>query len=122
MENTDTKQDQLLKSSPSGEYNTDKLVVNDTIIVTPKQFSPNDGDTIQLEKSVNILTPSADLPTLTIAFPLGAANGQKLSVISTQGVTSLTVSDGTISGGAPVALTANTALKYVFYDGTWYTD
>ena len=79
----------------------------------------NTGATVSATGSLLLLTPAGTLATLTVAFP-SAQNGQYFTILSTQIVTALTVTNATISGGAPTALAANSATKYIFFSGTWY--
>lgn len=106
-------------SEPLGEQTIVKLKVQSVLMVTPQVVTPIAADTVTANSSLLLLTPAGTLATLTIKFP-PAQNGQYFTILTTAIVTALTVTNATISGGAPTALAANASYKYIFYNGTWY--
>ena len=112
-------EDLFKASEPLGEQTIVNLKVTGVLAVTPQVVVPVAADTVTARSSLLLLTPAGTLATLTIKFP-SAQNGQHFTVLSTAVVTALTVTNATISGGAPTALTANSANKFIFYNGTWY--
>lgn len=67
-----------------------------------------------------VLTPAAGYAAGTIVLPTGV-DKQEVLAHSTQAVTTLTISGGTVAGG-PSALTANNffRLRYDGVNGVWY--
>jgi hypothetical protein len=83
-------------------------------------ISPTAGGTVTaLTDNANTydtlyLTPAGTLATLTINLQASPADGQYLTILSTQNVTALTFSVSgslTLGGGLPSALTANVPVK-----------
>lgn len=87
---------------------------------------PSAGNTITLLPGVEVYVavPAGTLATLTIAFPSAPGDGTRVKCVSTQVVTTLTVSSqGSDSFvGAPAALAVNTAFEmtYLKSNTTWY--
>ena len=68
------------------------------------------------------LTAGATLAAETITLPTNLYTGRQASICSTQAVTALTISGGTLANAAPTGLTAGQCLKYR-YNATaavWY--
>lgn len=87
--------------------------------------APETGATVTIAAGTEVLVckPAGALDELTIALPTTPADGTKVSAVSTQNVTTLTISDGAASTvGGPSALTANAgfSLIYRLADTTWY--
>jgi len=62
---------------------------------------------------VLILRPAGALATLTVNVPSSPFNGQEITVVSTQTITTLTMGGGTIIG-APTTLAAGGYAAFVF--------
>ena len=72
-----------------------------------------------------LLTPAAGLATGTLTLPAKAVEGFEQHIVSTQAVTTLTISPSTgqtISGSASLALAAYSEIvyRYVAATNTWY--
>jgi hypothetical protein len=87
---------------------------------------PTAGATIAIPigTEVYVAVPAGTLATLTVSFPAAPVDGTLIKFISTQAVTSLTVSSqGSDSFvGAPSALSANVPFELIYLKSntTWY--
>lgn len=78
--------------------------------------SPTTGQTVQAEGNVGVLmlSPAGLLAALTVGFPQGPVDGQSFVVVSTQIVTVLSLTGGTVQGSVLSALGANVAFEWRF--------
>jgi hypothetical protein len=85
-------------------------------VLSSIQYSvPADGETVTTSAENVILNPATALSTLTLTFPTGATNGQKLIVTSSQNVATLTATGPFANGNAPAAgLTAGTPIRFIW--------
>ena len=86
------------------------------------QYSaPLTGDTVTVAPSTTqlIIEPAGTLAALTITLPANPLKGQPLNIASTQVVTALTMSGGTILGGL-TTIAANGFAQYCFNSPKWY--
>lgn len=87
--------------------------------------TPITGFTITIGNAVSslILTPAGTLATGTINMPAAPVDGHMMRVLSSQTVTSLTVSgNGKTLQAAPTTISANTSFAWMFDNAssTWY--
>lgn len=106
-------------SKISGASSFKNVSVSDKLQVGIQRVVPTAGSTVTATGPFLILEPAGTLATLTLKFPTGAT-GQVFRFVSSQDVTALTVTNGTIAGGSPSALVANVSKSYVFYGGKWW--
>lgn len=92
---------------------------------TPITASPTTGNTLNLTPSgatqYTLLTPSGTLAALTISLANGTIQGMLHTVLSTQAVTTLTLSGSNFSASIlalPTALTANVPVTFLWNDVT----
>lgn len=93
--------------------------------VIPTQYeSPLNGSTIVVgQTSKLIIEPMTDLNNLTIIFSL-AIGGQTLSITCTKNISTLNVTNALFIPFAPVSITANTPLEFIYSNitGNWYVN
>ena len=124
--------DQLINFTVNG---TNQMTVNQKNIIlnglvcnnSVQVLAPNNGDTIVATASILLLTPSANLDTVTICFPPNPFNGQLFKIIlgASHPILSLLniTSDGSVIINQINSLSTApgcTALNYYFYAGVWY--
>lgn len=71
------------------------------IFTMPIQYAtPTTGQTVTITGGVGVLliNPAGTLVALTVALPSSPADGQSIEIGSSQAITTLTVSNGTIIG------------------------
>jgi hypothetical protein len=85
--------------------------------------TPTTGFNITIGNNQNILylTPAGTLATGTVTLPT-PVDRQEATIGTSQTITAFTLTGGTIVGAAPATLSANTAIKYIYYAaiGAWY--
>ena len=100
-------------------------IVQPSYALTPQYAVPLTGATVTVSAANTwlILSPAGTLAALTIALPAIRTAGQEVLIMSSQILTSLTVSGaGTTVVGAPTTLAAN-GFARMKYDGVlnaWY--
>ncbi len=88
--------------------------------------APTAGSTVTISNDVRsvIINPAGTLNTLTIAFPSAPADGQIISISSTQAVTTLTVSGATFGNASSLgsSLSAGDSFRLIYNDsvGKWF--
>lgn len=88
----------------------------DAVAIPFDHFAPVTGFSITPQTNKLQLTPAGTLATGTVQFPLNPADGQELSIISSQTQTAITLTAGvgdTIAT-AVTALVANTKYTYSY--------
>ena len=91
-------------------------------VIPPGYFTPADGATISLTKSYNIVEPSGTLTALTVNMPSSPKNGQIVSIIFTETITSLTFANGTFVNPITTSSSVGGTVTWGYYSGTgkWY--
>jgi hypothetical protein len=86
--------------------------------------SPLTGTTVSVTGTGDtwlVLTPAGTIATLTVALPSAPVNKQEVAVSSSQTVTALTLSGGTVIGApTTVGAAAPFRLRYEGVAGAWY--
>ena len=89
----------------------------------PVTAAPVTGATVQIGAGTSVyqLNPAGTLATLTVKLPASPANGDSVTVVSTQIVTALTLTDAAAGAvtGAPTALAAAVAVEFRRIAGAW---
>lgn len=101
--------------------NTGAQVDASTVVVTPTTGFTN---TVSNGVSRYLMTPAGTLATGTLTFPAVPVANQVLTVMSTQTVTTLTLSgnSGFTISNAPTTIAANTAIAFYFRGTNWYRE
>lgn len=88
-----------------------------------ERFVPLTGTTVSPTSACGlaIVDPAGTLAALTVALPSGPAEGQFFQLFTTQTLTALTLSGGTVVGG-PSTLAANASVTFQYSTVTskWY--
>lgn len=87
--------------------------------------SPNNGTTVNMGTSPWLVMATAGtISSVSVVLPTSPINGQEAQILSNRTVTAITVSAGSasITGTAVTALTASTAVGYIYRasNTTWY--
>lgn len=97
-----------------------------TYILPKVQYAtPTTGQTVTIANAEDdirvIINPAGALPALTVAMPNAPFTGQKVELCSTQAITTLTMSGGTIAGGL-TSFAVNSFGTWTYYspNTTWY--
>lgn len=92
-----------------------------TVVETVQYVQPVAAATVAGASSVLVVDPAGTLATLTITFPVAPVDGQAFTISSTQIVTLLSFSGGTIVG-AITALAVGGFAKFVYSSssGKWH--
>lgn len=89
-----------------------------------ERFVPTTGQTIAPTSACGlaVVEPAGTLAALTVTFPANPAEGQQFRVFTSQALTAITWTGGTVVG-APSTLAANGAasFEYSAVTGKWYS-
>lgn len=92
-------------------------------VETEQYVTPTTGSTVNVtsaRKVVLVINPAGSLLALTIAFAGSPVNGDTLQMGSTQAVTTVTMSGGTIIGGlASFVIGSSTTYRYNTTASEW---
>ena len=106
-------------------YSSDTIDHVNEVLFTKLQYSaPLTGASITIGEAAKLLiNPAGTIATLTVVFPFGT-HGRLLTLVSSQVVTSLTVSGASFTGSTPSALAANTPLRFTYCKNTstWWSN
>lgn len=94
------------------------------LVPTVQYVTPSTGDTVTVNSTGHVrllINPSGSLLTLTVALPGSPSDGDLIQIGSSQIITTLTMSGGTIIG-ALTALAVATFASYIFNStaGKWF--
>lgn len=97
--------------------------IQSNMTVSTQAVTPTSGQTITANTANRTwlsINPASTLATLTIALPSGPKDGDVISVFTSQKLTSITYTNGTIYGGV-ASMSANTAISYTYFStvGAW---
>jgi hypothetical protein len=98
--------------------------ISDRLIPIPQEVAPTTGSTVTVNSNgfvVLLINPAGSLLALTIALPSSPTTGDRVEISSTQAITTVTMSGGTISG-ALTTLAASGKATYVYGGSaaTWF--
>ena len=92
------------------------------LIGAPARVTPVSGATVPLTAYHTLVDATAALSTLTLTLPGSPADGQRHYVTAIFAITVLTISGGTIKGGAPTTLLAAGTMGFLWSaaGAAWY--
>lgn len=93
------------------------LSLNGPLYAVSDYFVPLTGNSVTLVNSYSEINPAGTLSALTVVLPLSPQNGQICSFVSSQIVTTLTLT-GTVVGTGPTALAVGTVYRYRYNSTT----
>jgi hypothetical protein len=106
------------------------FVVTDTAVSSSGSMktTPTTGTTVTCKTGVgmllHVIEPAGTLAALTVALPSFPKGGNKVVIVTTQAVSALTFSNGTVSGvfssGSATTAKQKIDLCYSVEDGAWY--
>lgn len=97
-------------------YGQSYQTVNSRSVPVTQYVTPTTGSTVNVNSTGNItllINPAGTLVSLTIAFPSGPSSDDVVTIASTQAITGLTMSNGTVVG-ALTTMAIGTFAKYQF--------
>lgn len=88
------------------------VTISDRLVPAVQYAAPTTGSTVTINSNGNVkllLNPAGSLLALTIAFPASPSDGDMVTIGSTQAITTVTMSGGTIVAPLTTAVIGTSA-------------